>query len=339
MATCNPSELISEATCFQCLSNKELKAVIAQLLCNISQGGGASCDDRIVITSGTIGTFHFEDSNSVISISFPNATALDNLALYLNNLASLVSFSAPLLQSATDDSSSGTSISINITGCPALTSINLSSLSTTTGAIIIEVDPLLTSISFPSLVSIGFSLFLDNNAGLVTVSCPQLTSTASDIVFQNDPSLTTISMPSLVTVGGNLTIECDVLTNLDLSSLQTAGAGIGVFIDSCPLLTSISLPNLTTVSGPNLNISANPLLTSFSAPNLVYVNVTNYSWNQDALDQASVDGILARANASGMAGGGTIDLSAGSNSPPTGGVLNPDYVALIGNGVTVLINP
>lgn len=36
MATCNTSTLLDSAKCFQCLSKKELQAVIAQLLCNIS---------------------------------------------------------------------------------------------------------------------------------------------------------------------------------------------------------------------------------------------------------------------------------------------------------------
>jgi len=40
MATCSPSELLAAAKCFSCLSEKELRAVMAQLLCNISGGGG-----------------------------------------------------------------------------------------------------------------------------------------------------------------------------------------------------------------------------------------------------------------------------------------------------------
>ena len=39
MATCNTSTLLDSAKCFQCLSKKELQAVIAQLLCNISAAG------------------------------------------------------------------------------------------------------------------------------------------------------------------------------------------------------------------------------------------------------------------------------------------------------------
>jgi len=39
MAQCNPSELLNAARCFNCLSKKELQAVIAQLLCDISTNG------------------------------------------------------------------------------------------------------------------------------------------------------------------------------------------------------------------------------------------------------------------------------------------------------------
>lgn len=37
MAECNPNTLLEQAKCFQCLSKKELQAVIAQLLCNITE--------------------------------------------------------------------------------------------------------------------------------------------------------------------------------------------------------------------------------------------------------------------------------------------------------------
>jgi hypothetical protein len=39
MAQCNTSTLLDSAKCFQCLSKKELQAVIAQLLCNLSDTG------------------------------------------------------------------------------------------------------------------------------------------------------------------------------------------------------------------------------------------------------------------------------------------------------------
>lgn len=42
MATCSPSDLLEAGKCFQCLTKKELQIVIAQLLCEINQGGGES---------------------------------------------------------------------------------------------------------------------------------------------------------------------------------------------------------------------------------------------------------------------------------------------------------
>lgn len=40
MAECNPTELIEQAKCFQCLDDLQLKLVIIQLLCDIEAGGG-----------------------------------------------------------------------------------------------------------------------------------------------------------------------------------------------------------------------------------------------------------------------------------------------------------
>ena len=51
MAACNPSTLLESAKCFSCLSKKELQAVIAQLLCNISSGGAGSGNPPVVYTT------------------------------------------------------------------------------------------------------------------------------------------------------------------------------------------------------------------------------------------------------------------------------------------------
>lgn len=68
MATCNPSTLLASASCFQCLSKKELQAIIAQLLCNISDGSGggvytgADADPNGVVTPGdtTKGNLYYQ---------------------------------------------------------------------------------------------------------------------------------------------------------------------------------------------------------------------------------------------------------------------------------------
>lgn len=42
MTSCSASELLASGACFQCLTKKELQIVIAQLLCEISAGGGGA---------------------------------------------------------------------------------------------------------------------------------------------------------------------------------------------------------------------------------------------------------------------------------------------------------
>jgi len=52
MAACTPSTLLDSAKCFSCLSKKELQAVIAQLLCNISSGTSSSPLTQVFSGSG-----------------------------------------------------------------------------------------------------------------------------------------------------------------------------------------------------------------------------------------------------------------------------------------------
>lgn len=40
MATCSAQDLLTAGKCFDCLTKKELQIVIAQLLCEIVEGGG-----------------------------------------------------------------------------------------------------------------------------------------------------------------------------------------------------------------------------------------------------------------------------------------------------------
>lgn len=51
MAACSPTSLLAEAKCFSCLSKKELQAVIAQLLCNISAAGSGGGGQIKIYTS------------------------------------------------------------------------------------------------------------------------------------------------------------------------------------------------------------------------------------------------------------------------------------------------
>lgn len=276
MATCNPSELLADAACFQCLSNKELKAVIAQLLCNISQGGGGNPGD-LVFSDALISTLALGGFSSVTSISLPNATDADTGGIQIGQFGPMM--------------------------------------------------PNLTSISAPSMTVISGSDFSSNNS----------------LSIMNCPLITTINFPAVQTMAVNLVIElCDVIPSISFPSLTSVGGSM--MLDSNANLQSIDLPLLTTFLGGTsggLNASTNPNLTSFNAPNLLIPNVNNttVTFNGDSLDQASVDQILARGVASGLNKNSIeIDLSGGTNSSPTGGNLNPDYLTLIGNTVQVFIN-
>lgn len=71
MANCNPTTLLEQAKCFQCLSKKELQAVIAQLLCNISDPSGIGGFRNLtgngnptgVVTPGYIGQYYTDFDN------------------------------------------------------------------------------------------------------------------------------------------------------------------------------------------------------------------------------------------------------------------------------------
>jgi len=53
MAECSASELMESGKCFACLTKKQLQIVIAQLLCEINEGGGGG--------GGTIQVFEGRD--------------------------------------------------------------------------------------------------------------------------------------------------------------------------------------------------------------------------------------------------------------------------------------
>jgi hypothetical protein len=45
---CDPNQLLLNARCFQCLSQKELQMVVTYLLCQISIGSGGSASPQLV---------------------------------------------------------------------------------------------------------------------------------------------------------------------------------------------------------------------------------------------------------------------------------------------------
>lgn len=216
--------------------------------------------------------------------------------------------------------------------------------------------PSITSISIPNATDadfIGIAIGQSTGmAGVVSVSAPSITqisgsdfSNLNSLQFVACPVLTSIDFPLLQTLAGNMVMEITGLTSISFPSLVSIG---GVFyLDQNPALVSIDLPLMTTyvpiVPGSGIVASNCPNLSSFNAPNLVIpnINLTVVDFSGDALDQTSVEQILARGVASGLNVPVTIDLSGGTNFGQAG--LSPagaaDLATLLGNGVTVLMNP
>ncbi len=198
----------------------------------------------------------------------------------------------------------------------------------------------LTNISFPALTTAnGFDC--SNNASLLTVSAALLTAANTGLNSSSCSSLGSADFSGLVTCGGDLSFgSCFSLTDLKLPSLTTVGGQL--ILNTCGALPTLLLPLLQNLGSDTLAAGCSSLVT-VSLPVIIFPDGTQVNFNGDALDVGNagagtgVNGILHRSNLSGVTTC-TIDLSGGTNASPTGGIANPDYVALVGAGNTVLIN-
>jgi hypothetical protein len=109
-----------------------------------------------------------------------------------------------------------------------------------------------------------------------------------------------------------------------------------LFIQGNTALAGLSLPALVTTNN-SFTFRNNSIATSFSAPNWLPTNNINIVFTGNALDQASVDGVLARCVANAGYVSGLVQLDGGTNSAPsvTGAA---DVATLTGRGVTVTTN-
>jgi len=297
------SELLSAAceSKISCLGNLDLLKVIAQSL-----GGGGNGGNCIIETNpaGLEGEIGFV----TIDGGAPGVTALTANYVHLieqftvSNAADLVSISFPLLE---DVSATGAG---QIQNNPALDSISFPFLTDFIGSLQIDGNAVLTSLSAPLLSQIG-SLSVAGNS-FSAFSIPSLTS-SDFIAILGEPNLSSVSLPLLATVPS-------------------------ISISSNPVLAgTLSLPSLVTVT-TSFSASANAL-TALSFPLWVPTNGCNIDFTSNALNQASVDMVLAKCVANAGFVSGTVALDAGTNSAPSGaGAANA--LILTGRGVTVTTN-
>lgn len=110
-----------------------------------------------------------------------------------------------------------------------------------------------------------------------------------------------------------------------------------LLMSNCLNLSAIYFPNLVS-SGGVLAVESCTSLTSVSLPNFLPANGSSVLFDGCALNETSVDMILARCVASNSFVSGSVDLSGGTNSPPSSVAPGSDYDILVNRGITVNVN-
>jgi hypothetical protein len=128
--------------------------------------------------------------------------------------------------------------SVNVVYNQSLTSMSFPELLSAFNFDVIG-NPLLTSVSFPKLESLEAACSISYNALLTTISAPLLTQLYYWYIEVN-PLLTSISFPKLRRALIAHLNNCAAMTTYSLPMLHDAP----VFIQTCPLLATVSLPQL-----------------------------------------------------------------------------------------------
>lgn len=185
----------------------------------------------------------------------------------------------------------------------------------------------------------GFDL--EGTVGPTTLSWPNLvtvdpTNLQSGYLYVAITSVTSMVAPLLQTVAGLFGCATTRVTALSFPSLTSVGSDLPMQGNSS--LTSVNLPLLGPVGG-DISWSACALLTTIIIPNLIPTNGKNVNANGCALNQATVDLILARCVANGAYVSGTVKVDGGTSSAPSSVAPGSDYDTLINRGVSVFVNP
>ncbi|HEX6827213.1 MAG TPA: hypothetical protein VF077_12920 [Nitrospiraceae bacterium] len=294
--------------------------------------------------------FALNVSNALVSVTAANLAVVDGLVTVGSN-PSQTSFSLPALTSCAGFDASGctamTSLSaaamttcfgtLTASGNTSLTSVTFTSLANVSNDVVLDNCTSLASVTFPALTTVGQSLTAGSCSALASATLAVLASVGTNITFSSS-GLTSLSLPSLATIGGWFqTDTCAAITSITCASLTTVNSFISGTLSTA--LTSVSFPALVTVSG-TFNYNGCSLLTSVNVPVWVISNGTTIDFGNDALDQTSVELILARGVASGVTTC-TFELSGGTNTgfaalSPAG---QADFATLTGAGNVVNLNP
>jgi len=278
--------------------------------------------------------FFMVDITGMKTLVFPNLTTVNNSTggIELASCAELETISLPVL--------AGVLPHVNFEDMPALTSFSAPGAGPGVASpTVVLIDcPNLAVFDAPNLLTgaTGFGFLIITNIGPVSLDIGLTELVECGILdLENCPGFSgNKNFSTLNLLFNRLTVSGTSATGLQFPLLPSIGANLAV--ENNPLLTNLSLPLVVTVAG-NVTIKNNATLVSLDVSSMVPFSASTDDYSGNALNQASVDGVLARyaANAGYLAG--TIDLSGGTNSAPspTGAA---DKATLIGRGVTVITN-
>jgi hypothetical protein len=180
-----------------------------------------------------------------------------------------------------------------------------------------------------------------NDMEVEVISLPNLIVSFLDIEITFASNLTTVHFPKLKACPlENFYFGCPKLVDVDLTSFTRSGQppvfdDLDFTFDSS--LTAINLPNYVECGGRLGFRGCAALSTANFNPNLIFNNGTSsLDFADCALPQETIDFLLRRCVVSGLTTG-IIDLSGGTNAPPSAAGLD-DANTLIDAGCEVYVN-
>jgi hypothetical protein len=286
------------------------------LLAYLVVEGNPNLSSVAPITCGTLDVFSFGNiaGGIPVSVSFPNLihslSATGGIKLQINN--GITSVSAPLATYIDN--------TLLIQDCPIVTTLSFPLLGGVGNTLQIVNDASLVSFSLPS-AAIMAAVIITDNASLASISMPILTQCTTLIDISRNPSITGISQNSITVVGnGGITLSFNAaLASISMNGGVQIGGGLVGSLLACNDNPALTSADFTGASFPGVGGQA------------------TMNFQNCGLNQAAVDALLSLAVANGF-NGDSVLLDGGTNSAPTNGALNADYLTLIGAGNTVNTN-
>jgi hypothetical protein len=205
----------------------------------------------------TIKGMAFQDCKALVNVSFPKATSIDNYA-FLGTALTEASF--PKVESigteafkncatlATLSFPEATSIGEwAFTGCNALVNIPETSFPKveSIGGNAFNGVATLATVSFPKATTIGGGAFRDSPA-ITTVSFPEATSTGNS-AFASCEALATVSFPKATSIEDWTFYHCYALVSIPATSFPEATSIGNSTFDTCSALVTAAFPKVASV--------------------------------------------------------------------------------------------